>query len=417
MGRVDNDFRSFVTPIRPNMSRILFVQVAGDFRTAYGMLVETGRETYYGHRYVIRQFEELQRDFGEVAVLCCLTQESYVDRLPNGVHVMGAKAHPRRQGGKIRRMMAEWRPTHVVFLGPVIPLIRWTLSAGMQVACQFADSFELDPIRRFLRYTRMRSTLNDERVAWVSNHGWNACRSLARTGIEASKVLAWDWPYGRSPDQSAVRSLPDDEPRTLLYVGAVRPDKGVGDLLRAIAILKRRGVVVRLCIAGGGRLDLFRTLAAKLDISADVEFLGLVANDVVFDLMRSAAALVVPSHHSYPEGLPLVIYEALGARTPIVASDHPMFSGHLVDGQTALVFPQRNSPALADTIGRLLSQPDLFARLSANSDLVWSGLSNPIKWGDTIRRWLDGDKAWFAAQSLAVRTASQAPRSLSVSGR
>jgi len=42
--------------------------------------------------------------------------------------------------------------------------------------------------------------------------------------------------------------------------------------------------------------------------------------------MRSADAIVIPSRHEYPEGLPLTIYEALAARTPIVASDHQCFS-------------------------------------------------------------------------------------------
>jgi glycosyltransferase involved in cell wall biosynthesis len=73
------------------------------------------------------------------------------------------------------------------------------------------------------------------------------------------------------------------------------------------------------------------------------------------------------SPERYEERLPNGITEALGARTPIIASDHPMFAGHLVDGETGMVFPARQPRAMADKIDRLLGDPALYARLSCNA--------------------------------------------------
>ena len=146
-------------------------------------------------------------------------------------------------------------------------------------------------------------------------------------------------------------------------------------------------------------MERFRDLAEKAGIADRVEFLGQISNAEVFERMRRVDMVVVPSHHQFPEGLPLAIYEALGARTPIIASDHPMFAGHLVDGETAMVFPARQPRAMADKIDRLLGDPALYARLSCNATVAWERMQNPFKWGDVLYHWVrdaDEDRTWLA---------------------
>ena len=385
--------------------RIMIVQWAGDFREAWHRLQESGTETYYGHAYILDQLESLRRQYGEVAIMCCLSSEKYQEVLPNGLTVIGAKAHPRRDAEEIRRLMAEWDPTHLIVLGPMPAIIRWGLSSGRRMMCQFADSFEINPILRLLRYGRLARLLNDPRIEWVSNHGVNACRSLIRIGVDPAKVLAWDWPYQRRPDQTPARAtVPAGEP-SLFYVGTIQPNKGVGDVIGAVAALKRRGQFVRLRIAGGGQVDRFRAMAEKAGVADQVEFLGVILNTEVFALMKQSTAVVVPSRHAYPEGLPLTIYEALCARAPIIASDHPMFAGHLVDGETALVFRAGDATALAAKVEALLADPVLYARLSERSQQAWERMQNPLKWGDILHRWLAGDpedRRWLADHSVAA---------------
>ena len=113
--------------------------------------------------------------------------------------------------------------------------------------------------------------------------------------------------------------------------------------------------------------------------------------------------MVVPSRHDYPEGLPLTIYESLCARTPIVASDHPMFAGHLVDRHTAMVFPAGQPHAMADSIQALLSNPSLYAAISEATLAAWERMQNPVKWGDILRRWVHDapeDRQWLAANRV-----------------
>jgi hypothetical protein len=102
-----------------------------------------------------------------------------------------------------------------------------------------------------------------------------------------------------------------------------------------------------------------------------VEFCGQAPNSAVCDAMRQADVVLVPSRHSYAEGLPLTIYEALRARTPIVASDHPMFAGILVDDASAKVFRAGDVQALAAALRSLMADRDLYECLSRNAQDCW----------------------------------------------
>lgn len=384
--------------------RILIVQYAGDYREAYRRLQATGTETYYGHRYVLEQLEALQRDHGDVAMVCCLSPETYQEILPNGLTVIGAGAHPKKQAGRIVQIMADWKPSHLVVLGPLTALIRWGVATDRKVLCQFADSFDIHPMMRLLKYGGLASLLNGEGVDWISNHGVNACRSLARIGVRPEKLLAWDWPYVRHPEETPARRLTTG-PHNLLYVGSIQPKKGVGDAIAAVAELRRRGLDITLRIAGGGRVDRFKALAEQKGVVDRVDFLGLISNAAVFDAMRAATAVVVPSRHDYPEGLPLTIYEALCARTPVVASDHPMFKGHLVNRQTAMVFPAGQVQAMADSVQALLSDSGLYAAVSEATLPAWVRMQNSVKWGDVLRHWIEGrpeDQQWFEANRVQL---------------
>jgi glycosyltransferase involved in cell wall biosynthesis len=120
--------------------------------------------------------------------------------------------------------------------------------------------------------------------------------------------------------------------------------------------------------------------------------------------MREADVVVIPSRHEYPEGLPLTIYEALAARTPIIASDHPMFLGPLTHEQSAVIFPGANADALASAIRRLADDATLYAKLSANSKQAWQALQLPVSFGDLLEKWLSegpGDRDWLWEHRLS----------------
>lgn len=59
------------------------------------------------------------------------------------------------------------------------------------------------------------------------------------------------------------------------------------------------------------------------------------------------------------------------SRTSVIASDHPMFRGHIEDGESALIFTAARPRALANAIARLMTDPTLYARVSNGSARAW----------------------------------------------
>jgi glycosyltransferase involved in cell wall biosynthesis len=381
----------------------LLVQYAGDYREVYRRLHETGTEIYYAHRYVLEQLGRIGEAFGEAGILCCKSPERYRVQLPSGVVLLGAQADPRREAQAIFRMIDEYDPTHLAILGPLPRIIRWGIANNRRLMCVCADSFETSLLRRFVRYGRLAPLLNHGGVDWIANHGINACLSLAGIGVERDKIVPWDFPHVRQPKDTPAKVALGPGVPSLLFVGALCVSKGISDLLAAVAELKGRGQRVTLAVAGSGELERFKALAVRLRVESDVQFLGDVPNHSVHGLMQAASIVVVPSRHSYPEGLPFTIYEALSARAPIVASDHPMFAGHLVHRKSAMVYRAGRPKELAARVAELLSDNALYATLSANAQEAWEGLQIPVKWGELLFHWAAGttdDYRWIFENRL-----------------
>lgn len=300
---------------------------------------------------------------------------------------MGGGANPLHHPERILRQIRDYYPTHLVIHGPMLRLLRGCLGLGVPVACMFADSFAISRLRRWLRFPGMVGLLNDPRIQLVANHGENAARGLTDLGVDPAKVMAWDFPHLRNPAMQAPRMRAKGPPYELLYVGSLETRKGVGDLIRALALL-RNTVPLRLNIVGSGQQEKFAVLAKSQGVADRVVFAGRMANADVFARMCEADAVVVPSRHAFPEGLPLTLYEALAARAPVIASDHPMFAGHLRHRETAMVFRSGNARDLAAQITSLFSNEDLYLSLSREGEKAWEHMQVAAKWGNVIDDWV-----------------------------
>ncbi|MGE5658572.1 MAG: glycosyltransferase [Actinomycetota bacterium] len=387
--------------------RLLIVQFAGDYRETVQRFAKGGGETYYAQKYSVDAVAEIGKNIEEVAVICCLTTESYDEILPNGVRAIGAGFHQKIDLKKLIELIQNQKPTHLVLRTPIRELFQWAIRNQVKTLATLADSFSTEGLRNKIRNHRLVAALNHPQIEWVGNHGINSCRSLQKIGVNPHKIIPWDWPAMIAPDSFSPKMLSSAEnPRNLFYVGSVSASKGVGDVLAAVAQLKAQNFSVHLKIAGAGETDFFIHQTKQLQIEDCVTFLGLVENQAVVHLMREADLVLIPSRHEYPEGFPMTIYEALCSRTPIVASDHPMFQNYLKNGINAMIFPASNSTALSEKIEKLLSDPTLYHHLSVAAAEAWKQLQIPVKWADLLNRWLNSseeNRNWLLAHTLAAR--------------
>jgi glycosyltransferase involved in cell wall biosynthesis len=367
--------------------RLTIVQYAGDYREAFERLAGGGKETYYAQRYSVNLVGSLAQRLEQVAVVCAVSDHAYDTVLANGVRAVGAGLKPGFRSSELIPVLSRTEPTRLSLTSPMFPILRWANTNGVRTIAPLADSFRKTGLRAALRHRLLAYYLNRSNVDWVGNHGISACLSLRDIGVSPEKIVPWDWPPSHRPSDHAPRTLRTGTPR-LFYAGSLSPAKGVGDLLHAMAQLRRNDTELRLSLAGQDPDGAMRALARTLDLDGTVEFLGVVPNEDVPARMREADVVVIPSRHEYPEGLPLTIYEALSARTPIVASDHPMFREALVDGESAVIYPAADPNRLALAISTLLRDRKLYEALSIQSEYAWERIQLPVSMGALLKAWI-----------------------------
>jgi colanic acid/amylovoran biosynthesis glycosyltransferase len=162
-----------------------------------------------------------------------------------------------------------------------------------------------------------------------------------------------------------VPSLPAATAKTwdVVFVGRFVEKKGVDDLVEALALIEGRRP--RTLFIGDGPLwEPVRRRAAELGL--DATFMGVQPPEVVRECVAAAKLLGAPSRTAGDgdsEGLPTVILEASSLGVPTVSTYHSGIPEAVIDGQTGLLCKERDRPALAAAIDRLLTDEDLRLRL------------------------------------------------------
>ena len=372
--------------------RLTIVQY-GDYAEAAARFQAGGAAHYYAQRYTVDFVARLAAMPGteRVGVI------SFAADLPevltqNGVHTSGVDLYPQGRRPRVKELLAAiaaTRPTHLVIGAPIAPAIRWGIRARLPVLPLFADSFHGSGLKGYIRARMLAWLLNRPAIEYVANHNLAASLDLARIGVARDKILPFDWPEMTSAQDYSAKPAPaPDRPFRLLYVGQLTEAKGVGDAVRALAILRHRGLDATLTLVGTGDNEDLVALALAQGVSQEVTLAGLLPHHQVLAEMRAHDVVLVPSRHDYPEGMPMTIYEALCVRTPLVVSDHPMFALRIHDGQQALVHPQRNPGAMAERIERLATDPQTYEAFSRQAETAVQDYLCPLKWDRLLEDFL-----------------------------
>jgi glycosyltransferase involved in cell wall biosynthesis len=149
-------------------------------------------------------------------------------------------------------------------------------------------------------------------------------------------------------------------PNMILFLGRLTAEKGVFDLLEAVAALRASVPDVRLICAGDGDRTAVARYAERLGIADGVKFTGWVGPSGKRALLESAAAFALPS---YTESLPVSLLEALGAGVPTVATPVGAIPDVLVDGVTGHLVAPGDKAGLKRALAKLLLDRPAAARL------------------------------------------------------
>jgi glycosyltransferase involved in cell wall biosynthesis len=180
----------------------------------------------------------------------------------------------------------------------------------------------------------------------------NLFRSL---GVPQEKILVLPSLY---LDPEVFRPLPDEPKRfDVLLIGRLVPNKGIGTLLDALAVLTGSHPGLRACILGEGpQRSALEARLEQLGLGRHVELVERLpsASDVA-RLINQARMLVCAST---AEGGPRVTVEAMACGVPVITTPVGVMRELVEDGVNGFLFDW-DAEGLAERIERLLADEQL----------------------------------------------------------
>ena len=179
----------------------------------------------------------------------------------------------------------------------------------------------------------------------------------------------------------------DEDSLVAGYVGSVTHYENLEDVLQALALLIKEGRNCTFVVVGAGAaLQELQRLAASLGIEKHCRFVGQVPHDSIQDYYSLLDIMVLSRRSAVVTELvpSLKSCEAMAMQKTLVASDISPHRNLFRDGTTALLYQQGNVASLADTLRRLIADPELRKTLAENArrfienERSWTHIGEPI---------------------------------------
>lgn len=249
---------------------------------------------------------------------------------------------------------------------------------------QLARPSEPEPVlrlemeRRLIAHAdRIIAATEDERTQMIRHCGATAGQvQVIPCGVDLKHFV----PHNK---QRAREMLDLNQKRpVLLFVGRLDPFKGPDILLRAAALMEEEAqiVIVGGKLTGDRELQQLRELAADLNISRRLKFLGARPQKELPTIYSAADVTVMPSYH---ESFGLAAAESLACGTPVVATRSGGLTTIVRHGETGYLVP-RCPGFFAERLDALLRDSDLLQQMRSKArnsvlQFSWKSVADQVQ--------------------------------------
>jgi len=199
-------------------------------------------------------------------------------------------------------------------------IARVARALGVPVVCSISGSDANSYLKFPMRRKQILRMLAEARAVTVRSRALQ--KLLASHGVPTNKVHV----LYNGVDRAQFTPLPHAEvrrslkvaptTRLLLYVGHLRIEKGVADLLDALAMLRNDRVEL-LVVGDGPEHQALHGKCRALGLNGRVQWAGRKRAEEIVTFMSAAALVCLPSHM---EGVPNAALEAFACGVPVVAT-------------------------------------------------------------------------------------------------
>ena len=260
----------------------------------------------------------------------------------------------------LARLCRRWKPDVLVAHGFSEHL--WGRYAGLLAKVPALVHVEHNTRERYTRWRLAQTRWLARRTARIVGCSEGVRQVLLGMGMPAERTIAI--PNGVRVEpfaQADAHPLAAREPG-IVMVARYSKQKDHATLVRAVALLRERGLSPPVLFAGAGKpahRGPVERLVRELGLDGQVQLLGL-HRDVPGLLMRHRIC-VLSTHY---EGMPLALIEGMAAGCAVVGSAVPGVRETLRDDVDGRLVPENDPVALADVLERLLRDDAYATRLA-----------------------------------------------------
>jgi glycosyltransferase involved in cell wall biosynthesis len=157
----------------------------------------------------------------------------------------------------------------------------------------------------------------------------------------------------------------------LLFVGRLAEKKGVEYLIKAMPLIIKKDLKVKLLIVGSGTLEnKLKELANRLNLNKNIIFIGPLPNSELPKYYATADIFIGPSikiKNGDTEGLPVTFLEASASGCVPIGTNAGGIAEIIKHGESGIILKQKNHLQIAVSVTKLLEDNKLRLNFSKNA--------------------------------------------------
>jgi len=266
-------------------------------------------------------------------------------------------------GNCVKHVAALTRVSRVAKIARVIP----DFIADKVVKLVSLDGFSTYPLCREVSAMKARRNFIVSRInalAGIISPTSLMTEILLENGVDKQRIEQLAYGIDMVGYGQKIRGEEKGKKITFGFIGTLAPHKGCHVLVDAFKEIPAGCARLKIYGRPDDFPDYYQDLKRRADQVEDIEFCGTFSNSEIATVFSGLDVLIVPS--LWYENTPLVVYSALAAKCPVVASDFPGMSEVVHDGGNGLLFKAGNVSELSAHLCSLAEDITLLSRLSSH---------------------------------------------------
>lgn len=193
-----------------------------------------------------------------------------------------------------------------------------------------------------------------DRITATTHFLSHATKQLSSAGKTVQVI-----PFGIDCDIFSRQTKKTSNNINIGFIKHLKPKYGPEYLIKAFALVEKEHPNIELTMVGKGEMrQPLERLARRLGVVNKVHFLGYLDYETVPDVLKEIDIFVMPSTED-SETFGVAAIEAQAMCIPVVASEVGGVPEALIDNITGMLVEPKNVEQLANSIARLIKNPEL----------------------------------------------------------